>query len=84
MGDLLRTASTTRDKRLRDFARPLSEVPTARPQEELEAMLERLGPALEHRVLVFDDGKLVGILSPTDIARLVALRQARTGRVEPT
>lgn len=84
LGDLLRTASTSRDKRLRDFARPLSEVPTARPQEELEAMLERLGPALEHRVLVFDDGKLVGILSPTDIARLVALRQSRTGRVEPT
>jgi Zn-dependent protease len=84
LGELLRTASVARDKRLRDFARPISDVPTARPQEELEAMLERLGPALEHRVLVFDDGKLVGILSPTDIARLVALRQARAGRIEPT
>lgn len=84
LGDLLRVASPDRDqKRLRDFARPISEVPTAQAGEDLEAMLRRVGPALEHRVLVFDGENLVGILSAADVARLIASRQAQGDRIRP-
>jgi CBS domain-containing protein len=81
LGELLR-ASRQGDgsKRLRDFGHPISEVPTARPQDDLEQLLERIGPRLERRVLVFDGDQLVGILSPADVARIVALRQAAARR----
>lgn len=77
LGDVVRTASSGgQQKRLRDAARPVAEIPTARPDEDLETLLERLGPALDRRVLVFDGPQLVGILSPADVARLVILRRA--------
>lgn len=59
-------------------ARPISEIPTARPDEDLAALIQRVGAALERRVLVFDGETLVGILSPADIARLMTLRQSVT------
>jgi Zn-dependent protease/predicted transcriptional regulator len=81
LGEIVREASRGgRDKRLRDLAVPLSQMPTSEPQENLEALLERLGPRLARRVLVFDNGKLVGILSPNDVARIVAVRQALGSR----
>jgi Zn-dependent protease len=67
-------------RRLRDYGHPISEIPTARPQDDLEQLLERIGPRLERRVLVFDGDQLVGIVSPADVARLVALRQATARR----
>lgn len=71
--DLLAAArSGAGSRRLRELARPIAEVPTAAPHEHLEKVLERLGPDLRHRVLVFDAGRLIGILSPSDVARLVA------------
>jgi Zn-dependent protease len=77
LGDLLRVAPVARmQARLRDYARPIAQVPTARPDEALDAMLERVGGALDQRVLVFDNGKLVGIVSPADVTRVVLLRQA--------
>jgi CBS domain-containing protein len=63
------------ERRLSSVARPISEVPTSRPDEDLAALIERVGAALENRVLVFDQGQLVGILSPVDIARLLTVRQ---------
>jgi CBS domain-containing protein len=77
LSELVREASRGgQGKKLRDLALPLSEIPTTEPQESLETLLERLGPRLDRRVLVFDDGKLVGIVSPNDVARIVAVRKA--------
>lgn len=65
-----------RNQRLSQIARPIGQVPTSRPDEELAALVERVGNALENRVLVFEAGALVGIVSPVDIARLLTARQA--------
>jgi Zn-dependent protease/predicted transcriptional regulator len=76
LGDLARLPPQARAaERLRDRARPISEVPTASPNEDLAAMIQRVGTALDRRVLVFDNGRLVGIVSPVDVARVLAIRQ---------
>ncbi len=51
-------------------------MPVTRPDEDLAALIERAGSALENRALVYDNGELVGIVSPVDIARLLTARQA--------
>lgn len=83
LNEIVREASRGgHDRRLRDLAVPMSQIPTAQPREDLEALLERLGSGLDRRVLVMDGEKLVGILSPTDVARILTVRQAlgtRTG-----
>jgi Zn-dependent protease/predicted transcriptional regulator len=50
---------------------PMDEVRTARPEEALSDLLPRLEPGPEHRVLVVDDGRLVGVVSPSDVNRAV-------------
>ncbi|MFI5282661.1 MAG: site-2 protease family protein [Candidatus Dormibacterales bacterium] len=62
-------------KRLADLARPLAEMPTCRPTDDLGALIERLGSTLDRRVLVFDQDQLVGIVAPADVARVLAVRQ---------
>jgi Zn-dependent protease/predicted transcriptional regulator len=77
LNDVIRIGGHARaDTRLSAIARPLSEVPVTRPDEDLSALVERAGQALENRALVFDQGQLVGIVSPVDIARLLTARQA--------
>jgi CBS domain-containing protein len=79
--DLVRVPSQDRGrKHLIDVALPISAVPTSTPREELLPLMERLGRGLDQRVLVFDNGQLVGILSPTDVARVVSARQATAAR----
>ena len=76
LGDLVRIPAQERTtQRLKDRARPIADVPTTRPDEDLAALIQRVGSALEQRVLVFDNERLVGILSPVDVARLLAIRQ---------
>ena len=80
LGDLVRMPAQERaTQRLRDRARPISEVPTTRPHEDLAALIQRIGSGLDQRVLVFDNGQLVGIVSPVDVARLLAVRQQLGG-----
>ena len=77
LNEIVREASRGgHDRKLRDLAVPMSQIPTTQPQENLETLLERLGSGLDRRVLVLDGGNLVGILSPTDVARIVTVRQA--------
>lgn len=77
LGELLRHRGGGQlEKRLREVADPLSEVPRAQAGEDLSAMLERVGAALQRRVLVYDGDRLVGIVSPADVTRLLMLRQA--------
>jgi Zn-dependent protease len=63
-----RRAETT----VRDIALPLQRVPTAGPHEPLWSLLERLAtPGHGRRALVVDEGRVVGIVTPTDLARLI-------------
>ena len=76
LSDLVRMPVHEREeKHLRDVARPIDGVPTTNPREDLSALIQRIGTALEQRVLVFDGGQLVGILSPADVARVLTVRQ---------
>jgi Zn-dependent protease len=75
--ELIRIPGADRSRRrLSDCARPISEIPKTQPNEDLEALLQRVGSVLDRRVLVFDGQTLVGILSPADIGRILTLRQA--------
>jgi Zn-dependent protease len=55
-----------------DIALPLNAVPSASPQEPLTALLERMAPAgPRSRALVVDGGEVVGIVTPSDLTRLM-------------
>ncbi len=55
-----------------DIALPLDAVPTAGPQEPLTALLERMTPVgPRSRALVVDGGDVVGIVTPSDLTRLM-------------
>ena len=55
-----------------DIALPLHAVPTAAPQEPLTALLERMASAgPRSRALVVDGGEVVGIITPSDLTRLM-------------
>lgn len=63
-----RRATTT----VREIALPLDRVPTAAPLEPLSAVIERLAAAGHcSRALVVDGGTVVGIITPSDLARLI-------------
>jgi len=80
LSDLIRVQGDDRDrKRLSESAVPIAQVPVTRPGEELAALIERLGTTFAQRVLVFDQDQLVGIVSPADVARLLAVRQSLSG-----
>jgi len=56
-----------------DVAMPLNQVPTASPHEPLTALMQRLTPECS-RALVMENGRLVGIITASDITRLVDVR----------
>ncbi|MER7540811.1 site-2 protease family protein [Streptomyces sp. NPDC097704] len=58
--------------RVRDVATPMSQCTTCRPDDLLEGVLERAHPSRSGiRILVTEGGRLVGIVTARDIARLV-------------
>lgn len=57
---------------LRQVACPADQVPQARPEEDLLRLLPRMSECSDGRAVVVDEaGRVVGIVSPSDIARLV-------------
>ena len=56
-------------RRVRDFGTGMDDVAKASPTEPVAAVLDRFSPADDGQVLVIDGGKLVGMLSPSDITR---------------
>lgn len=61
-----------------ELACPMDDVPTAGPDEPLVSVLGRLDDdCAEGRMLVLDDGRLVGIVSPVDIRRALEVHAAR-------
>ncbi len=66
------------NRRAIDIAIPADQVPIARQDEPVTDLLKRIGTASDGRAMVYDGGTLVGIVSPSDIARLF---QSGPGRV---
>jgi Zn-dependent protease/CBS domain-containing protein len=71
--------------RLKDIACPVSELPVGRPGEPIPDLLQRMQASPDGRAFVLDENdRLVGIVSPSDIARYVQLcmlqSQGRTAR----
>jgi Zn-dependent protease len=58
--------------RVREVGSGMDQVAQASPAERVTAVLDRVGRSDEGQVLVIDGGKLVGLLSPTDITRALA------------
>jgi Zn-dependent protease len=73
-----RRATTT----VQEIALPLHNVPIAAPGEPLRALIERIAtPGHGSRALVMDRGQLVGIVTPSDLVRLIDVyRLAHSGR----
>nr|WP_277606031.1 site-2 protease family protein [Glycomyces sp. L485] len=59
---------------LREAACPPGEIPLAGPDDRLDELLARMSDSSDRRALVFSEGRLVGIVSPSDISRAVTLR----------
>lgn len=69
--------------RVRSVATPLAHIPTAAPTEPLVQLLDRLSPLSGGRALVFDAGRLVGIITPTDITRAMERGALHLSRAAP-
>lgn len=59
------------------IAIPLDQVPILAPDDPASRLLEELQSASDGRALVIDGGALVGIVSPTDLQRMLDLAQLR-------
>ncbi|MET7331671.1 site-2 protease family protein [Nonomuraea sp. NPDC005650] len=65
--------------RLADIACPPDEVPQAQPEEPLTELLARMEGAADGRAVVLDPaGRLIGLLTPTDISRTVQMADLRS------
>lgn len=62
-----------------EIACPVGELPVARVDEPVLDLLERMRGCADGRALVVQDDRVVGIVSPTDIARLVQIGDLRDG-----
>lgn len=56
-------------RRVRDTMTPVDETNTVRSDDDADRVMDRLRQSSSKRVLVVDDGVLVGIISPVDIAQ---------------
>jgi Zn-dependent protease/CBS domain-containing protein len=63
-----------------EVGRPLAEVPIAAPDDAAIDLLTRVAGSAEARALVLDGSRLVGVVSPRDVAAYVQLRLLRAGR----
>lgn len=63
-----------------DIACPLDAVAVARPDESLADLLPRLAGCSDGRALVLEGDRLVGIVSPTDVAHQLEVADLRDAR----
>jgi CBS domain-containing protein len=65
--------------RLQDIACPPAEVPIAHPEDALVELLERMQGCADGRAVVVDDaGRVVGVVSASDVARTLQLTDLRS------
>jgi CBS domain-containing protein len=70
--------------RLRDIACPPEAVPTTRPDEPLISLLPRMQGCSDGRAVVLDaDGRVIGVVSSTDISRALQLADLRPFHAYP-
>ncbi|WP_149183730.1 site-2 protease family protein [Streptomyces sp. TRM49041] len=63
---------------------PLSEVTVVAPDDPLADLLPRMEPGADHRVLVVESGRLVGLVTSSDVSRTVTwMMSFRPGGQEP-
>jgi CBS domain-containing protein len=82
----VRAVPTSRrpDTRLQDIACPPEDVPTARPDEPLTALVPRMRGCADGRAVVLDKpGRVIGIVSSTDISRALQLADLRSFEAYP-
>jgi Zn-dependent protease/predicted transcriptional regulator len=71
-------------RRLADIACPPDEVPVARPDEPVTDLLPRMAGCADGRAVVVDAaGRVVGLVSPSDISRLMAVANLRASQPYP-
>lgn len=63
---------------VRDVACPMDEIPVVNPDEPLAGVLPRMAGCSDGRALVVEDGRLVGLLSPTDVMRHLEVAELRS------
>ncbi|MCU0506215.1 MAG: site-2 protease family protein, partial [Chloroflexi bacterium] len=69
-----------RETRLAELATPIAQLPVASPDESVPALLARIASApATTRVVVMDDGLLVGLLLPEDLSRAIEVGRLRPG-----
>lgn len=82
--NLNRVKSVPADERsratVRDVACPLDEVPVVGPDDPLAELLPRMAGCADGRALVVEDGRIVGIVSPTDVMRQMEIAELRRPR----
>jgi Zn-dependent protease len=65
--------------RLQQIACSPAEVPTARPEDPLVELLERMHGCADGRAVVLDDvGRVIGVLSASDVARALQVADLRS------
>uniref|UniRef100_UPI000DE24763 CBS domain-containing protein n=1 Tax=Nonomuraea lactucae TaxID=2249762 RepID=UPI000DE24763 len=71
-------------RRLREIACPPEEVPVARRDEPLTDLLPRMGGCSDGRAVVLDPaGRLLGLITPSDISRVVQTAELRSSDPYP-
>jgi Zn-dependent protease/CBS domain-containing protein len=71
--------------RLQEIACPPAEVPTARPEDPVVELLERMHGCADGRAVVVDNaGVVVGVVSASDVARSLQLADIRSFDPYPT
>ena len=80
LGRIRRLAPELQSKTmLKDISCPLDEVPVGAADEPIADLLQRMEASPDGRAFVMDaNGRLIGIISPTDIARYVQLLMLRS------
>ncbi len=68
----------TEEATLASLAMPVEQVPIVSPDDRATDLLEKLQGSPEGRALVFDHGRLVGIICPTDLQRMLELTLLRS------
>ncbi len=63
--------------RVRDVGFGLDQIAQAEPGEPVSAVIRRFGHSIEGHVLVIEGGRVVGLVSPTDITRALGAAAAR-------
>ncbi|WP_175412494.1 site-2 protease family protein [Streptomyces sp. TRM64462] len=67
-----RVPEEDRDAPVTSAMLPVEDVPTARPDDSLVGLLEDLESSTAHRALVLEDGRLVGMVTSSDISRVTS------------